>query len=211
MTSWHGTQRLMHNTQGRHIGGTLGRGRVRVRGFGTPIWVWVWMWNTYRYGYAVLLHIVGELDHELGAGLLLAIVQRSETADHLDAVLGGNFAFRGHRLRRSWLFLAEIALELWARPLRMQLFTWIVRESQHCTPFPALSGTPPWVYTNSRTPCCYDSLPDFPTPSHSRKLGWGRLSRCSENFVVIPDTNVDLIEWLGCKIAALRVRVRFLH
>lgn len=51
---------------------------------------------TYRYRDAVLLLVVGELDDELAARLLLAVVERPETTDHPDAVLGGYFAFRRH-------------------------------------------------------------------------------------------------------------------
>lgn len=58
---------------------------------------------TYPDGDAILLAPSRELDDELGAGLLLGIVERSKPADHLDTILGGDLSLprRLHCHRRE--------------------------------------------------------------------------------------------------------------
>lgn len=58
---------------------------------------------TYRYRNAIFLLAVGKLDDELGAGSLLAVVQRPESTHHPDAILGGYFAFGRHSVYLLWL------------------------------------------------------------------------------------------------------------
>lgn len=47
---------------------------------------------TYPDGDAILITPSRKLDDELGAGLLLGIVERSKPADHLDTILGGDLS-----------------------------------------------------------------------------------------------------------------------
>lgn len=47
---------------------------------------------TYPDGNAVLVTPGRELDDELRAGLLLGVIERSEPADHFDAILGGDLS-----------------------------------------------------------------------------------------------------------------------
>lgn len=56
--------------------------------------------STHPYRDAVLLLARGKLDDELGSGPFLAVVQRPETAHHLDAILGRNFSIARHFYRK---------------------------------------------------------------------------------------------------------------